>query len=364
MRVQLQQVIPGCILVGSVKGKTNRPIIPKNTVLTTEHIKILNYFLVEEIDVSRKLANGKAYTPSVIRKENKLLSRGNSQREMSSLSFEEHYDQVVLGFRKIFKTWQNSVPIDMPALRKLLLPLIERTADMNNAIYTLHNRVEKKNYFFHHSVSVAILSAYLAHKLGYPKKEWMQIGLAGLLADAGMAKLDENIITKVGPLTDTELKEVRRHPVYSYQLIEHIPTVTKAVKLAVLQHHERMNKSGYPLGLTEDKIHNYAKIIAVCDTFHAMVCERFYQERQSLFKAIEELHNEQFSRLDPKIVQTFIRAIANYSIGAKVLLSNNEIGEVVYTKTDNPTSPIIRLENSGELITLQENNTLFIKDIL
>ncbi|MFD2045620.1 HD-GYP domain-containing protein [Ornithinibacillus salinisoli] len=365
MRVNPSQLVPGCVLLRDVLGKTNRPIIPKKTVLTKEHIKILEKFLIETVDVSEKLQDGKLYKPNPEEKpKEKTKSTKKKDIQLDKLSFEDHYLYVVATYQKLFDTWRNNAPIDMVIVRNLIIPLINRMDDIGSAIYTLHNFTNKKDYFYHHSVSVSIIAAFIGKKMGYEKGEWLQIGIAGLLSDAGMAKLSPSLLQKEGSLNQTERAEVIKHPTYSYRLLEHLSSVTYAIKLAVLQHHERIDGSGYPLGLSKEKIHNYARIIAVCDTYHAMTSERMYKEKQSPFRVIEELQKEQYTKLDVIVVQTFIEAISNFSVGTKVSLSNNQIGEIVFMEPNQPTRPMIRLDKSDEIISLSNHHTLFIQEII
>ncbi|MFD1040327.1 HD-GYP domain-containing protein [Virgibacillus byunsanensis] len=365
MRVQPSQLVSGCVLLTDVMGKTHKPIVQKNTVLTEQHILLLQKFLIETVDVSGKLSDGKEFVPKMAEQEKNTKKTATSELSSSYPdSFEEHYDQVVANYKKMFTSWQSNVAIDMPLARQLLIPLFERVDTTNSAVYTLHHYATKKDYFYHHCVSVGILSAYLAKKMGYKKGEWLQVGLAGFLCDSGMAKIDPSIVTKTSALNLTELEEIKKHPTYSYRLVEHIPTITKAVKLAVLQHHERRDGSGYPLGLAKRKIHMYARIIAVCDMYHAMTCERLYKEKLSPFKVIEEIQKEQYSKLDPEVVQLFIESLSNFSIGTRVKLSNNKIAEIVFVESKQPTRPMVRLDGENEIITLKNESSLYINEIL
>lgn len=365
MRVYKGQVVPGCVLLRDVKGKTNRPIIPENTVLTEEHIAVLHNFLIDQVDVSERMSDGKLFRPSPVAEEEKIEeSTPDTARNIVDLTFEEHYIAVVEEYKTLFNSWRkNNTPFDSLAVRNLIIPLINRMDDIGSAVYTLHQYVDKKDYFYHHSVAISVLSAYLGKKMGYQKGEWFQIGLAGLLSDAGMARLDSFAFKKEGALTNEELVEIRKHPTYSYRMIEHIASIPYSVKLAVLQHHERIDGSGYPLGLSKEKIHSFARIIAVCDIYHAMTSERLYRKKQSPFKVIEELQKEQFSKLDPRVVQIFVKAIANFSMGTKVLLSNDQTGEIVFIEQHNPTRPIVKLDN-GDIITLSNQPDLHISEIL
>ncbi|SHG81251.1 HD-GYP domain-containing protein [Ornithinibacillus halophilus] len=357
MRVKPSQLVPGCILIRDVIGKTGRPIVPRKAILTKQHIDFLDKFLINQVDVSDKLSNGKPFEPKKLERQKKI-----QKSDITSYPFEKHYQLVVEAFKKLFQKWQNNIPIEIPLVRKLIVPLIERMEDIGSSIYQLHRFTNKKDYFYHHSVSVAILAAYIGKKLGYEKGEWIQIGLAGFLSDAGMSKLG-NIIFKEEELSTAEFQEIKKHPTYSYRMVEHNSLVTTHVKLAVLQHHERLDGSGYPLGLTQGKIHPFAKIISICDMYHAMMSQRTYKESQSPFKVIETLQNEQFSKLDPKVVQTFLQGITDFSIGTKVILSNGEAAEIVFMDSNQPTRPMVKLENS-EIISLSNNKELFIKDIV
>ncbi|MUK88124.1 HD domain-containing protein [Ornithinibacillus sp. L9] len=364
MRVSPSQLVHGCVLLKDVVGKTNRPIIPKKTVLTNKHINVLERFLVEKVEVSERLHDGKVYIPKPESKKEEHVMEEHKEIDISTFSFKEHYFYVVENYQKLFDNWRNNAPIDMLVVRNLVIPLIERMDDIGSAIYSLHRYTNKIDYFYHHSVSVAIIAAFLGKKLGYEKGEWIQLGLAGFLSDAGMAKLSPGLFKKAGSLTHSERAEMIKHPTYSYRLLEQNSSVSYAIKLAVLQHHERIDGSGYPLGLSKDKIHQYAMIIAVCDIYHAMTSDRIYKEKQSPFKVIEELQREQYTKLDLTVVQTFIEALSNFSIGTTVKLSNSMIGQIVFMDDKSPTRPIVKLIEQDSIISLKDEKDLFIDEIV
>lgn len=365
MRVSPSQLVPGCVLLKDVIGKSNHPLVTKNTVLTDEHILILQKFLIESVEVSSRLEEGEVFKPKPEEKkdnnqERKQLGKG----EEKVMPFPDHYQNAVISYEKIYKQLQSGMAIDMPEVRKLLIPLLERIDEIGAAVFTLHNYATKEKYFYHHSIAVAILSAFIGKQMGYGKGEWLQIGLAGFLSDSGMAKVDPKIATKNNTLTFMEKEEMKKHPTYSYRLVEDIATVTHGVKLAVLQHHERIDGSGYPLGLFREKIHMYARIVAVCDIYHAMTSERLYKEKQSPFKVIEELEKEQFSKLDPRVVYNFISSLTNFSMGTKIKLSNGQIGEIVFIDSQKPARPMVRLDETKEIVSLQKSSDLHIEEVL
>lgn len=309
LRIETSQLTPGCILSKSVFGKTKYPIIDKDTVITQDHIDFLHSFFIETVNVSRKLNNGQPFVVSknAVKKSNTnhAFNKTKETKETKE-SFVIHYKRVKTSYERIFKSWGNSMPVDMPDLRKLLIPLIEWIEIDNFDIYHLHSYSTKENYMYSHDLAVSILSAFLAKEMGYKKGEWIQIGLAGFLSNCGMSQIEMNTLKKATYLSHIEQEKIRKHPVYSYRMIESIRTITDAVKLAVVQHHERLDGSGYPLALKKSKIHKYARIIAVSDTYLAMTSERFYQKKQAPQIVLEKLQKEQALKLDPKVVQVLV----------------------------------------------------------
>lgn len=363
MRVEPSQLVPGCIVLNDVKGKSNRAIIPKNTVITKEHITVLEKFLIANVDVGSKLSDGNTFTPKkVVKKKKEPMKQRVQTNDGSKLSFGDHYQYVVQGYKKLFTSWQNNIQVDMPSIRKLIIPLFERI-DQDADILSLHQYNTKKDYMYHHSVAVSIIAAFLGKKMGYSEGEWIQIGLAGFLSDCGMAKISPSILNKTASLSNQEIIEMRNHPTYSYRMVEQIPTITQIVKLAILQHHERMDGSGYPLGVQKDKIHAYSRILAVSDIYHAMTCERLYQAKQSSFQVIEELTHYKYTHFDHQVVEVFTKQLAILSIGTKVRLSNGETGEIVFIDDKLPTRPMVKINTTDDILALTNNPDLYIDEV-
>ncbi len=133
--------------------------------------------------------------------------------------------------------------------------------------------------------------------------------------------------------------------------------------MSALQHHEREDGSGYPLGLTGDKIHKYAKIVAVADIYHAMTSRRSYKKsRFPLHCPRAAFFNSSFGKLDPAIVQTFINKATQIGIGAVVKLSDNRVGEIVFTDRANPTRPWVNV--NGTIINLAQQRNIFIQEMI
>lgn len=345
MYVEPTQLVPGCVLLNDVKGKSNRAIIPKKTILTEKHITILNKFLITSVDVGSKLADGTVYTPKVVQEKK------NQQKDVSMLSFAEHYHYVVQSYKKLFATWQNNIQVDMPTVRKLAIPLFKRIDEGDADVFMLPQYNTKEDYLYHHGVAVSLIAMYLGKKMGYAYGECIQIGLAGFLSDCGMARIADS-------------DEIKKHPTYSFRMVENIPSLTQIVKLAILQHHERIDGSGYPLGVEKDKIHAYSRIIAVSDMYHALTCEQLHQPKQSPFQVMEKLIRAKYTLFDYQVVETFSKGLATAIIGKKVKLSNGQTGKVVFVEDKYPTRPMVQINQSNEILSLRNNGSIYIDELV
>jgi HD-GYP domain-containing protein (c-di-GMP phosphodiesterase class II) len=202
----------------------------------------------------------------------------------------------------------------------------------------------------------------LAKWHGFPKNDLIPIALAGVFHDIGNVKIDSAILEKPTRLTQNELEKMKKHTLYGYQIIKTVSAVNEGVRLSVLQHHEREDGSGYPLGLKGDAIHPYAKVIAIADIFHAMTSQRQHKKPLSGYLVLEQLFNESFGKLDPAMVQTFIQKVTQFHNGTLVKLNDNAIGEIVFTDRAHPTRPMINV--NGTIINLATERSLYIKEIV
>lgn len=357
LKVKSSQLKEGCILSIGVNSLTSKPIIPKKTILNEELIKVLNAFLVKEVNVEPTLVNGEPFQPEEVIED-------DEDNVVDSQSFFGHYLRSVRQYKNLFKSWQAGSPIEVGKVRSILLPLLTRAVEKPYDIFTLHHYSNKEDYLFHHGVTVGLLSGFIGKKLDYEQGDWIQIALAGFLSDCGMSKVDPKIIAQKSSLTSSQYNEIKQHPAHSYKMLQKISVLKEGGKLGVIQHHERNDGSGYPFGSTEEKLHPFGKIIAVADVYHAMNSERPYRMKQSSFKVLENIIQDNFGKFDIKVVQALTSGLANFSIGTKVKLSNGNSGEIVFIDSSTPTRPMIKLVNSKEIVNLSNNKEIFIEEIL
>ena len=183
-------------------------------------------------------------------------------------------------------------------------------------------------YTFKHSVDVATMSMIVAKKLEMSEQEVFDIGVAGLLHDIGKSKIPNEILNKPGKITDEEFEVIKKHPEWGYDLLKKNKGLSEHIKMAVRQHHEKINACGYPNGIDSFKICPFAKIISIADVYDALVTERPYKAGFTPRDAVEMIM-AMTAELDLYAMKGFLGSVILYPVGSTVELSNGERARVV-----------------------------------
>ena len=211
-------------------------------------------------------------------------------------------------------------------------------------------------YTFKHSVDVATISMIIARNLGMSSKDVYNIGIAGLLHDMGKSKIPSEILNKPARLTDEEFAIMKQHSELGYNILKEKKEFHGAISLAVLQHHEKMNGTGYPFGYASDKIVPYAKILSIADVYDALVTERPYKKSFSQRTAVEMIMS-MTAELDITAMRSFMESVILYPVDTPVSLSNGEQARVVENKPNAVLRPTVVGLKSGIVYNLSEDLT-------
>ena len=160
---------------------------------------------------------------------------------------------------------------------------------------------------FAHSRRTARLSLLLGRELGLNSRELTTLFLGALLHDVGKIAVPDSVLHKPGRLTDEEWETMRRHPDDGRELLAGLAFLDGAA-LAVVQHHEKWDGTGYPAGLRAERIAPPARALAVADAFDVMTHHRDYRPaRCSHAEALAELERCAGTQFDPHVVRVFCR---------------------------------------------------------
>ncbi|NLZ83253.1 MAG: HD-GYP domain-containing protein [Clostridiales bacterium] len=231
-----------------------------------------------------------------------------------------------------------------------------RYLDDNIDILAFLNSVQDKNpYMYSHPANVAFISFVIGKWLKLDHSKLVNLVTTGLLHDIGKAKIKDSLLNKPDALTFEEIEKIRSHPVIGYKILESVNIFNSEVLQGVLFHHERMDGSGYPLGINEGKINIISRIIAIADTFDAITATKAYRKKNSPLRAVEEIQADSYNQLDPYICKIFVNNIIEYYSGREILLSNEQVGNIVKINLIEITKPIVQCENDYYDLSIERN---------
>jgi putative nucleotidyltransferase with HDIG domain len=173
----------------------------------------------------------------------------------------------------------------------------------------------KDDYTAEHTRGVALRAVQVGEELGLAPVRLRELAVGGLVHDVGKLAVPNEILQKPGALTDDEFDVIKRHPELGSDLVRELGFSAQVAKL-VLDHHERLDGSGYPRGLGAPDLDIETRILAVCDVFDALLSKRVYRDPWRLDDALELLSRESGTKFDPACVDALERVIARERDGA------------------------------------------------
>ncbi len=217
--------------------------------------------------------------------------------------------------------------------------LIQKIKDLDDITYA-------------HAHNVTLIAHSIGRWLELEAEDLKNLSLAALLIDIGKIQIPQSLLNKKGELTKEEWQQLQGHAILSYELIKDYDFIDPSIKKAVLLHHEKIDGSGYPMGISGDEIPLFAKIIAIADIYSALTSKRPYRSKRTPFEAIKILETQYIGKVDTNILYLFLNRIGDYFIGQRVRLNTGESGEIVFIPKRNTYRPIIKLDNETALLDL------------
>jgi HD-GYP domain-containing protein (c-di-GMP phosphodiesterase class II) len=209
------------------------------------------------------------------------------------------------------------------------------------------NRIRSADEYLHtHCLNVAYLNGLMGRWLNFDKVRQNEVVETGLFHDIGKLKLSPEILHKADKLTEEETIEMQRHPVLSLEILMKSGVRNKAVLEGVLQHHERVNGTGYPKGLRAKAIGEYARITAISDTYDAMVTQRIHSDSHSPFVILHEFEQGGYSELDLKYINVFIECMVEELKGKEIIMNDGREAVVMLVSPRQLLYPIVEIDGT------------------
>jgi HD-GYP domain-containing protein (c-di-GMP phosphodiesterase class II)/type II secretory pathway predicted ATPase ExeA len=318
----INHICDAALLLGAIQGKD-----------------FVDAKMVEKVAAERELITGEGealWTPM------KEVFMATSER----VGENNIYDKLLSTFDKFYYSEGGAKPIDL--VEKGLEPLVPQFIRAVQTDRGLMKKVlfgeEPDVYLLQHCVNVAAQGVKIAIGMGYSEDELKQLSRAALIHDVGMGEIPEQIWTKKGTLSASEVEEMRKHPIYGYERLKPLDEIAQVV----LQEHERMDGSGYPHGLSSGDIHEFSYIVGIADIYDSLLHTRPYRDkRYSSFEAIKEIVTRERQRFPASVLKSLVAHFL-FPVGSHVELNSREKAEVVDENRANPMRPVVKITHDKD----------------
>ncbi len=324
--VAFEDLKPNMLIADDFYGISGAKLAKKGVTITEKYIKNLAQYEIPFLYVIDK------YGANI----NVRCSITTSLRNEATQHLKKLYNSIRIGreneLSKLLKKCTEAVS-------KLVDDIIAEKIDL----YDVFDIKMIENYKYQQPVNVMIISLILGKALGYNHVELYELALAAYFHDIGNNFIKEEVLTKFEKLTDDEYDMIKGHAEKGYKFSKEKLMLPMKIYLAIGQHHERYDGSGYPYSKNGDNINRYSRIIAIADVFDALSSRR--RQRPALnpsqaFKIIIEGSGKQF---DPELVKIFMNVVSPYPIGYTLKLPDGREGVVIKNFKGRPFNPIIKI---------------------
>jgi len=367
-KILIDDVVPGIIIeqdIYSEDGKGN-PLLCAGTAITAQFIFKLKQRGVRYVATQAPESFGKNNADSERKVANPLARISVSVEKSRPAVVPKTKNEVI----KIMKDFHITLSgLDAEEVGKIINVLDDilnnvldgLPEDLTKPINVHHLRgVEVYpvyTYLYRHALSVAVIAMALGQYLGLPHADILPLGKAASLHDVGMFLIPLEIMQKTKTLDEEEYQSVKKHTVLGYQALKKLQAVDEQIYQGIATHHERLDGSGYPLGLQGEQIPLWGRIIAVADVYDAMTANRPYRTALSPAEACEYIMGGANKYFEYDIVAALLRRIEFYPVGVCVELSNKNLA-IILDNSKNKLRPKMQCMHTKNIFDLNERDFL------
>ncbi len=321
----------------------------------------------EEVLVEQKTDESENFLEDLLKNPEKMEGKTDEEKLEISRNVYKEYTGWIL---KVFTHFSTHTQLDKDDISTKIKNLCFFMKD--NSKYFL--RITNENYQFtkiylvYHSMRTIVISLVIGLQLRMPLSKLIELGITALLHEIGMIRIPPQIYLTDRILNKKEKKQLSTHPLLSCQILQ-IADFPLSIQNGVLEHHERENGSGYPRGLTGEKISLFGKIVAIACVYDGLISNRSFKEGLTSHEAVIELLRNDSKQFDPTIIKALIYSLSLYPIGTYVYMAN---GKTALVNDINPADfkcPFVEIlgetdENGKPLIVQTNESDLKISRVL
>jgi len=256
---------------------------------------------------------------------------------------QQFFNELLNFIEGVFTLFVTKNELSIPKIMEKAKDLITQVKEQRNYILRLADLSSQlKSYIVIHTAKTAILSLAIGMQMKLPPHKLIELGMAALLHEIGMIRLPPQLYLSNRILTPEEKRAITAHPIIGYKILKTF-SFPVTVCLAVLEHHEHIDGTGYPRQLSGDQISLPARILAVAGSYAALVSKRPYRPGKDGHSSILDLLRGKGTQYDENVLKALIFVVSLYPIGTYVQLANGSKGVVLEPNVENPRFPLVKI---------------------
>ena len=257
--------------------------------------------------------------------------------------FDQHKEKAV-ELDGLIKGAVRNASIDKDQLMTITASYLTELTSDSDQLLSVAAETGRDENLSQHCMQMSITGMAIAAEMGMDAQNVRTVGICGLLHDWGMTKVPAAIRERAHLLDPVEYLEIKKHAMYSLELLNKVAGIPSVVPLVCFQVHERPNGTGYPRGRRGNAIHPFARILSVADTYVTLTATQTYRSSVMPYSAMECLIKlSQRKAVDPDVVRALLRMISLFPIGSLVTLSDGSLAAVLRRNAENYSKPIVKI---------------------
>jgi HD-GYP domain-containing protein (c-di-GMP phosphodiesterase class II) len=255
----------------------------------------------------------------------------------------EFFEDFCAFVEKLYETYKEGNPLKLNPISDKVKQMIQMMKTHKPYLLNLAEYESSEiDYNVSQSVKTAILSVAMGETLRLPAHKQIELGTAALLHRVGVMQIPSDLFYADRALTPEEKKSITLFPVLGFRSLK-AAEFPLAIALAVLEHRENVDGTGYPRGLPGDKISLYGKLIAVASSYCAAVSQRPFRNNLDGHSGIMDLIREKGRKYDEKVLRVLLLTITVYPTGTYVKMTDGSVGIVYQTNSEHPKYPVLKV---------------------
>lgn len=320
-RLPIDKVRPGMYLVRTIEDSSGRVLLKAGTQLTARYIQKIHELGYPSIYV------GEPWEAEI---------------EVAQPVSSETKHRITSSLRELYTKRGPDMLDELVEVEQAVEALVDELLVQESIVLSLSEIRNYDNYTFHHCVDCCVLSLLLARSLRLPHKEMCTVGVGAALHDIGKTLVPQDILCKPGRLTPEEYEIVKQHAEDGYQMLVQRGSLDYRAAIVALQHHERIDGSGYPGGLKGEQTHLFSRIVAVADVFDAITSDRAYRKGLNFSQARKFFDSNQH-QFDESVLSVLSEYVVEYPVGSYVRLNSGHLGVVIRLNWEHQDQPVVNL---------------------